>query len=69
MTIRSEPSLAEVLVNGNRKGKTPLTVGNLDTSAEVKVEVRKQGYATITRTVQWEDRNDIDVTLTLEKQR
>ena len=69
VTIRSEPSGAEVYIDGNSKGKTPLTVGNLDTSREVKVEVRKQGHATITRTVQWEDGNEIDVTLALEKQR
>ena len=69
LTVRSDPSKAEVYVNGLRKGTTPLTVGNLDTSEDVKVEVRKQGHATITRTVQWEDRNEIDVTLSLEKQR
>ncbi len=69
LTIRSTPSEADVYINGNSKGKTPLAVGNLDTSEEVKVEVRMKGHATITRTVQWEDRDEIEVTLTLEKQR
>ncbi len=69
LTVRSDPSKAEVYVNGVRKGTTPLTVGNLDTSEDIKVEVRKTGHAPITRTVQWEDRNEIDVTLSLEKQR
>ena len=49
--IASEPSAADVLVNGERRGQTPLDLRLPKGTAEVTVEVRLAGHRTVTEKV------------------
>ena len=69
VTVRSDPSGAALSIGGSSRGKTPITVGGLDTTEDLELQVRKPGYATITRTVQWKERNVLEVSFSLEKAR
>lgn len=44
LTVTSEPSGAEVFINGNNVGQTPLFMDNVWTAGEVPIELRRRGY-------------------------
>ncbi|MEO6951992.1 MAG: protein kinase [Polyangia bacterium] len=51
LAITSEPSGAEVQVNGHRAGTTPATFSELEWGKAARVSVRLSGYLTVQRTI------------------
>jgi serine/threonine protein kinase len=54
ISIVSDPPAAEVMVNGKKAGLTPVTVNDLDTSRPAKLTVRHHGFASISKTVNFD---------------
>ncbi len=54
LRIETEPSFAEVVVNGRRAGQSPITLKDLDPEKPFKVMVRHRGYASVQRAVDFE---------------
>ncbi len=50
LIVHSEPSDANVFLDGNFKGKTPLDLGRLH-SGEHRIRIEKEGYAVVEKTV------------------
>jgi serine/threonine protein kinase len=67
--VVSQPAGAEVLVNGQARGKTPLDLGNLSLNEDVVVEVRLAGYRSERRTLLWAGQTKLDLSLDLVKSR
>lgn len=66
VTVDSEPGGATVMVNGKAAGQTPLRVGNLAVGDQLRIELRKDGYAPIERKISiYPDRLDREWTVTL----
>ncbi len=55
LTVTSKPTGANVYLNGNKNaaGTTPLLLENMDPANLQTVEVRKEGYAPVKRTLDW----------------
>ncbi len=51
ISVTSEPSGAEVQVNGHRGGVTPTTVTELDPQKPARISIRLAGYAPVTKVV------------------
>jgi hypothetical protein len=49
ITVASEPSGAEVAVNGKRAGVTPVVVGDIDPGKPARVTLRLHGFAAVTK--------------------
>ncbi len=66
VTVDSEPGGATVVVNGKAAGQTPLRVGNLAVGDQLRIELRKDGYAPVERKISiYPDRLDREWTVTL----
>lgn len=67
LTVKSEPDDAKVLLNGNLKGRTPLTISDL-TYGDYTIKVSKDGYPPVTDTVTIQgDERLVSYTLTTDK--
>jgi formylglycine-generating enzyme required for sulfatase activity len=62
VTLRSDPSAAEVLLNGKAMGHTPLVLENV-TPGPLKIEVRLAGYRTGLVDTKLEARQNLDLPL------
>jgi hypothetical protein len=62
VTLRSDPSGADVLLNGKEMGRTPLVLENV-TPGPLKVEVRLPGYRTALVDTKLEARENLDLPL------
>lgn len=69
MVITSKPPEAEVYVNSEGKGITPLEVDGLDPSASYELELKKSGYETHTETVEMEGRAELIKEINLQRER
>ncbi|MCU1277798.1 MAG: serine/threonine protein kinase, partial [bacterium] len=54
IVVASEPSGADVSVNGKHSGVTPLTIGDIDPGKPARVTVRLKGYQPVTKYVAFE---------------
>lgn len=53
LIVESEPAGAEVILNGQSHGKTPIELEGLRLNRPLEVKIRKQGFEPITRRVTW----------------
>ena len=51
LSINSNPSSADVYVNGEKKGYTPLILNDVAAQKEVKIEIKKEGYESYTTNI------------------
>jgi hypothetical protein len=65
--IDTAPPGAEAIVNGRISGMTPVRVGDLPPNEDVTVELRLRGYKVANRTVQWNGKRSVSVSVPLEK--
>jgi hypothetical protein len=54
LEIASDPSGADVNVNGKSAGKTPVKIDDVDVGKDARVTVRLRGYASVTKYVSFE---------------
>jgi hypothetical protein len=69
LNVRSTPTEADVYVNGEHKGKTPLTVENLLPNEDVNLELRKRRYKPATRILKWRGQTYLTTEITLRPSR
>jgi hypothetical protein len=65
--ISSTPPGAEAIVNGRIRGQTPTTVGDLPPNDDVVIELRLRGYKVAHKTVQWNGKRLVQLSIPLEK--
>lgn len=65
ITVNSEPTKAQCLVNGKSKGETPVTMGDLP-SGKYVVELRKDGYTRTYKEVSLLEGQRLNVEVSLE---
>jgi len=54
VSVTSDPSGAEVTINGRHYGVTPTTVSDLDPSHSVRISLRLSGYQSVTKNVSFD---------------
>ncbi len=64
ISVTSDPSNAEVYVNGQFQGFTPLTMENLDSGA-YNIQIRKSGYYPVTRRIDISADTNVSIDATL----
>ena len=67
LKISSSPSEAEVFINGQSKGRTPLSIDDLYPEQAEAVELRKKGFRPVTRKLDWSEKSENQVHLDLSK--
>jgi len=65
LSIDSEPSGAQVFVDKQLKGVTPLVLRDLPLSKEVKVELRLPGYKHTRKRIKWRGKTSLEVVIPL----
>mgnify|MGYP002139134665 CR=1 FL=1 len=65
LTLDSEPSGAQVFVDKQPKGVTPLVLRDLPLSKEVKVELRLSGYKHTRKRIKWRGKTSLEVVIPL----
>jgi hypothetical protein len=65
LEVDSKPQGAEIYINGEHRGQTPSTIGNLVPTEDVNLELRRRGFKPATATIKWEGQTyrKIDITL------
>jgi hypothetical protein len=66
LRINSVPDKAEIRIDGQLRGKTPITISDVDLSA-TKVELRLQGYQPYIADLTWPPNGEIDIDAKLQK--
>jgi serine/threonine protein kinase len=67
LIIQSEPNPADVYVDGQLAGRTPLTVPAVEMDRDVTIEVRKRGYVGVERTFSWNGKDVITADFPLDR--
>jgi hypothetical protein len=66
IVIKSTPRGADIFLNGKPKGKTPATLGGLDTSKNYFIVLRKEGYKKFFQGVKFEGKKKVGLTASLK---
>jgi len=69
LDVNSKPEGADVIVNGERRGNTPLIIEGLSLRENINLELRKRGYKPETRKLEWDHRTFIKQVITLKRTR
>jgi hypothetical protein len=69
LDVTTMPAGAEVIVNGRAGGVTPARVGDLPPNEDVAVELRLRGYKVVYKTLAWEGKRALTLSVPLEKAR
>ena len=67
LVINTSPKGAEVLVNGQSRGRTPLSITDLDVGTAKKLEVRLKDYEPYLQDLVWPESGEIDIDAKLKK--
>ena len=67
--VRATPAGADVYINGDLQGQSPLAIEDLPTSETITLEVRKAGYKSARQSLEWGGRNYLFTEITLTKER
>jgi len=67
LVISTSPKGAEVLLNGQTRGRTPLTLNDVDVSSAKKLELRLKDYEPIVRDLVWPQDGQLLVDESLKK--
>ena len=67
LDVSTAPQGAEVIVNGRSGGLTPVRVGDLPPNEDVTLELRLRGYKVVYKTLSWEGKRALSVSIPLEK--
>jgi hypothetical protein len=54
LTVRTQPAGADIYIDGEHRGKSPVIINNLTPTTDVTLEIRKRGYKPATHVVKWE---------------
>ena len=65
VTLNSKPEGAEVYLNKKLVGQTPLTLQDLPTDRDLKVELRLTGYPNLRKRIKWHGKTSLEVTVRL----
>jgi hypothetical protein len=65
--VDSAPEGAEVIVNGRFRGQTPLQVSDLLPTQDVSLELRLRGYRVERRTVPWQGKRALELSVPLAR--
>jgi len=66
LRIVSTPDKADIKIDGQLRGKTPITITDVDLSAKT-VELRLSGYQPYTQELVWPADGSIDIDAKLQK--
>jgi serine/threonine protein kinase len=69
LKVQSTPGDAEVYLNQELKGKTPLEIKDLDSEATYSLAIRKPGYVEYSKPVSFEAKKQEEVTVQLHRER
>ncbi len=67
IVINSKPDGAEILINGELRGRTPKTIEDVDMDSAKTLDVRLKDHQPITRTLEWPANGQIDLDLKFDK--
>ena len=66
LRVVSTPDKAEIRIDGQLRGKTPITINDIDLTAQ-KVELRLAGYQPYSQPLAWPSNGEIDIDAKLQK--
>ncbi|MCA9672130.1 MAG: PEGA domain-containing protein, partial [Myxococcales bacterium] len=69
LDVNSKPEGADVIVNGERRGNTPLVIEGLSLRENINLELRMRGFKPVTRKLEWDQRTFIKQVITLRRTR
>jgi PEGA domain len=67
IVINSKPDGAEILINGEVRGRTPKTIEDIDMDSAKTLDVRLKDHPPISRTLEWPANGQIDLDLKFDK--
>jgi serine/threonine protein kinase len=67
LRVQTDPPGAELYINNRPAGNTPITVKNVASSEDVKIEVRLAGFRVQRQTLSWEGKRDLATVIHLTR--
>jgi hypothetical protein len=67
LVVNTQPANAEILIDGQLRGRAPTTINDIDMANAKTVELRLKDYQPYSQKLEWPSNGEIDIDRKLQK--
>jgi hypothetical protein len=67
LTVITQPDGAEIWIDGKLRGRTPMTIPDIDMTSAKKLELRLKDYQPYIQDLSWPDNGEININQKLQR--